>query len=123
MRAEDQIQAAIIQYLAIALPSDSYVFAIPNGAVLAGDARGRAIQSRKLKATGMSPGAPDVGVLVRGQFFGLEVKSDTGRLQPAQKAACERIIEAGGLYSVVRSAADAERFLRSCGVQLKASVS
>lgn len=122
MRPEDAIQKSIVEYLARALPADSYVFAIPNGTVLAGDRVARAIQARKLKATGMSPGAPDIGVIVRGQFIGLEVKSDSGRLQPCQKAASDQIFAAGGLYSVVRSQGDAERYLRSCGVQLRASV-
>lgn len=122
MREEDRIQSAIVTFLRRALPSDSYIFAVPNGTVLAGDAVARAKQSRKLAATGMTPGAPDLAILVRGQLIALEVKSATGRLQPNQKAAADQIFKSGGLYSVVRSAEEAERYLRSVGVQLRATL-
>lgn len=122
MRAEDVIQKSIVDFLARALPSDSYVFAIPNGTVLAGGKAKRARQSNMLKATGMAVGAPDIWILVRGQSIALEVKTATGRLEDAQKAASGQIFASGGLYSVVRSVDDAERYLRASGVQLRATV-
>lgn len=54
-----------------------------------------------------TPGGPDLRLIVGGRFLGLEVKIATGRQSPEQKVwqrACEA---AGGVYVVVRSAAEA----------------
>lgn len=38
------------------------LYSVPNGAVLAGDARRRAMQMHKLKRTGLRPGMPDLNL-------------------------------------------------------------
>ena len=40
------------------------LFSVPNGAHLAGDARGRAIKMANLKRTGLRPGVPDLCLAV-----------------------------------------------------------
>ena len=61
---EHQEQCAVIAWWAHAckgygLPEFA-LFAVPNGAHLAGDARGRAIKMANLKRTGLRPGVPDL---------------------------------------------------------------
>lgn len=52
---------------------------------------------------GAPPGTPDViGILKGGRFFGLEVKSPTGRANRAQLAWQRRANELGARYEVVR---------------------
>lgn len=50
-------------------------------------------------------GLPDIIVIVppNGRFLGLEVKSATGRLRPAQAAFYDRLKASGGMYTVVRT--------------------
>lgn len=50
-------------------------------------------------------GLPDIIVVIPpgGRILGLEVKSAKGSLRPGQKEFRDRLLERGGLYSVVRS--------------------
>lgn len=50
-------------------------------------------------------GLPDIIVVIPpgGRVLGLEVKSAKGALRPGQKEFRDRLLERGGLYSVVRS--------------------
>lgn len=54
-------------------------------------------------------GLPDIIVIVppSGRFLGLEVKSKTGKLRPAQEEFRDKLESAGGIYTVVRSLTDA----------------
>lgn len=74
----------------LAVPSRNLMLSIPNGAILGGDARLRAMQAARLKATGMRTGACDVLLLVaRGGFHGMliEFKRRKGsRVEPEQDA-------------------------------------
>jgi hypothetical protein len=47
-------------------------------------------------------GIPDIIAIVEGKFVGIEVKAETGRLTELQKKRGDEIIQAGGLYVVVR---------------------
>lgn len=116
-RPEETIHRALAAFLDTALPSDSYWFSVPNQ-------RGtrKRFEMGILQALGVKSGVPDIIILVRGQFIGLEVKAPKGTLNDNQKAASDRIFKSGGLYSVVRSPEEAERYLRSAGVQLRASI-
>ncbi len=116
MRDEDKLQIAIVQYLKKALPADSYYCAIPNGAVLAGDAKKRGMQMNRMKSTGFRVGAPDLFILCRGTFIGIEVKTPKGKLSDSQKVACDDIILAGGAWGVVRSLDDVYNLLVESGI-------
>lgn len=115
-RPEEQIQKAIVQYLNVALPADSYFFATTNQ-------RGtrKRFEMGILKAMGARAGVPDLVILCRGRFIGLEVKAPKGSLSDHQANAADAIVNAGGLYSVVRSIDDVERILRGWGIVLKAA--
>lgn len=66
------------------------------------------------------PGQPDVMGVVRpsGRLVGIEVKSATGRVAPAQTAWLQRMAAMGAAVGVARSAAEAlavvERARRPC---------
>lgn len=66
--SEHAEQCAVIDWWRLAchaykLP-ESALFAIPNGAHLAGDAKGRAIKMANLKRAGLRPGIPDLCLAV-----------------------------------------------------------
>ena len=48
-------------------------------------------------------GIPDIIACVRGRFFAFEVKTDTGKATPLQKATLQKILASGGTAAVVRS--------------------
>lgn len=116
-RPEEQIHRAIVQFLGMALPGDAFMFAIPSQ-------RGtrKRFEMGILKALGVRPGCPDLVVLHRGKFLGLEVKSHTGRISDHQADVADKIVQAGGYYSVVKSVEEVERCLRGWGVILRATV-
>jgi len=120
VRGEDQLQANVCKYLHSALPSTAWFTAIPNGTVLAGDSKARAIQSNKLKATGMRPGAPDLHICWEGRAIYIELKAPKGKLADTQITTSNQIALAGGLWTVARSVEDVAGFLGMCGVPLKA---
>ncbi len=76
---EHQEQSAVVQWWKSYGPTRGYdhrlLIAIPNGSVLAGDARRRAIQSRRLKDEGMQVGSPDLFLAIaRTPYAGLFIE-------------------------------------------------
>lgn len=116
-RPEEMLQRTIVQFLGTALPPDSYLFATTNQ-------RGtrKKFEMGILKAMGARAGVPDLCIVHRGRFFGLEVKAEKGRLSDRQADAADKIVNAGGFYSVVRSVDEVERCLRGWGVILRSTV-
>lgn len=79
------------------------LFAIPNGAKLAGNALQRAKAWKRLEAEGARPGVADLFLAVpSGKYAGLfvEMKTATGR-QTAQQKEFQRDIQAAGYGYVV----------------------
>lgn len=66
-----------------------------------------------LRLSGGSQGAlkglPDIIVIKRGQFIGLEVKTKVGRLSIDHVEFAQRVKEHGAFYHVVRSIDDVQR--------------
>ena len=56
-------------------------------------------------------GLPDIIGCYKGKFFGLEVKSETGKTSPLQKYTIMVIGKAGGIVGVVRTVADVKELL------------
>ena len=95
---EQTIQRAVMDYLTmIEARCKLYWFRSASGAVQT--ASGRFFKSGK-------PGVPDISVIFKGQFIGLEIKTATGRQSSAQKKAQAEIERSGGKYYIVRSLAD-----------------
>jgi len=57
------------------------------------------------------PGVPDIVVIMKGRFIGLEVKTPKGRQSEAQEKAQNQIQRAGGEYYIVRSISDVKEIL------------
>jgi hypothetical protein len=113
--SEAQVQQQVRSYLA-ALAIDAVH--VPNGSVLAGDAKARAIQSNALKKAGVMNGFPDLILFDRRarRVAFLEVKSSTGSLQPSQKHFAEHIAPVWQWpYAVVRSVDDTQAALSEWG--------
>ena len=113
MRPETVIQRAIRHYLAGLGYASVHV---PNGAVLSGDAKRRAIQMNALKADGLYPGFPDLLVYGPDALIGhIEVKTPTGAIAETQKR-CRAWLEGlGHKYAVCRSVDDVSAALASWG--------
>ena len=90
---ESAIQIAVMQHLRLRA-RDAVAFHVPNGGARSKAAAGR------FKAEGVEPGAPDVCIVFRGQFYGLELKAARGRVSPAQRVMHERLRAAGGHVAV-----------------------
>lgn len=119
MRPEDALQQQVCSYLEHALPRACYWCAIPNGAVLAGDKASRGQQMNRLKRTGLKPGAPDLIIIHDARLIAIELKTGAGKLSDNQEATCDRIVAAGGAYTVARSVDEVEAFLTSLAVPLR----
>ena len=91
---------------------------VPNGAVLGGNKRQRAIQVNSLKADGMQVGFPDLLVYGGGRRLGhLEVKCEGQKQSENQIKVQARIEAMGHKYAVVRSIADVDETLSEWGWQ------
>lgn len=101
---EDDVQRDVLSFCAA---HGVMAAAVPNGAVLAGDATQRARQMNALKRSGLVPGFPDL-VLIgpHGRVAFVEVKAEGGRLSPDQKRIGEWLIGTNHNYAVVRSLDD-----------------
>jgi len=90
MTTEHNEQAALVGWFRVAYPEyASLLFAVPNGAHLAGASGARARQMATLKAEGLTPGVSDLVLLVaRGIYHGavIEIKKPGGVLSPEQVA-------------------------------------
>ena len=111
---EANMQAKLVVQLRKHLPPGSIVFAVPNQA--SGGARHGYSAARK----GQLAGVPDLFCVVNGQFYGIECKSDKGRLSAAQIDMHERFEAQGVPCCVVRSVAEAIDFLEKQGVCFRA---
>ena len=63
-------------------------------------------------------GIPDIIACIDGQFFGFEVKTQTGKPTTLQEATIRKINDAGGTALVVRSVDDVKDALRHAGLTL-----
>ena len=113
MRPETRLQRDLRHYLSL---KGYRTVAVPNGAVLRGDAKDRAIQMASLKRDGLTPGFADLLVYGKGGLMGhIEVKLE-GTYQTASQVECQRWLgEFGQLYAVCRSVADVDETLEKWG--------
>jgi VRR-NUC domain len=97
---ETEIQAAICDYLAL----KGYLFSRTNNAPIYDTARKAFRKLPKYTRKGW----PDICLITGGKFYGIEVKTDIGRLSPEQKELGSEIISNGGMYVVARSIDDVQ---------------
>lgn len=95
--SEIQLQAKCYQWMWNFHPETRYLFfAVPNGGTR------NMIEATQLKASGLLAGIPDCIFMWKGKGYGIEFKTDTGRLSPAQVKVHEKWQGHAEVY-VVRS--------------------
>lgn len=104
---ESDTQKACVSWFRMQYPKfRMLLFAIPNGAVLKGNAKQRGIQMNRMKNEGLVPGVADLFLSVpSGELSGLyiEMKTRKGNQSPNQKIFELSVIKAGYGYVLARS--------------------
>lgn len=111
---EDRIHRAILEYLRTVLPR-------PRAGPIhypAGGLRKKGVAG-KMKGLGQVAGVPDLIWWLPTGSFAFEVKTDTGRLSPAQRAFISDLESVGVRVAVVRSIDDARRALNEWGIKVR----
>ncbi len=103
------IQSNIIQMLKENLKHNVLMTAFPAGG-------GGRVRGAKLKRAGLQSGWPDIQLIHEGRYYGLEVKTSTGRLSPAQKIIHQKLTDSGCLVAVVKSVTDAQEKIVEWGI-------
>lgn len=108
---EHQEQAAFVRWFRIEFPAVR-LFAIPNGAFLAGSIGQRAAQMRKLKAEGLDTGVPDI--CIPAWDFWIEFKRIKGGVvSDEQREWHQYLRDLGDTVIVAKGADDAMQQVRS----------
>lgn len=116
---ERDIQRSVLAYLHLLGITAVHV---PNGSVLAGGSKERAMQVNALKKNGMRPGFPDLILFDKGGRVGfMEVKREGEKQGEAQIHWQGQLEYLGHLYAVVRSIEDVEETLVRWGWRAPAS--
>lgn len=100
---ERQIQRGVLDYLEL-LSRKKPIYYFRSAAGMVKTEQGRIFKTGK-------PGTPDICVCYEGVFYGLEIKTKTGRQSTLQKKAQEQIEAAGGKYYIIRCLEDIWRIL------------
>jgi len=109
--SEHQEQAAFVEWFKHQF-SGVRILSIPNGASLAGDSLKRAMQMGRLRAEGLSPGAPDL--LIPAWNLWVEMKRKSGGVvSDDQHDWHEYLRRAGQTVIVARGFEDAARQVRA----------
>lgn len=114
-RPEEMFQRATASYLDLALPHDAVWFHCPSGG-----GRSKA-EAGIFKAMGVKAGVPDLIIIYQGRVVAIELKTEKGRLSPAQKLMHAQLSLAGALVYTAWCIEEVEGFLRGAGVPLRAS--
>jgi len=103
---ENKIQSNIMKYLdLLSKRVPIYFFRAGSGMIKIHDEK-----KDRFFRTGRK-GCPDIILLIRGKFVGLECKKIDGRLTAFQKSARKEIESAGGYYRVVSDIRDVEEVI------------
>lgn len=110
---ETTLHIAIMDYLNAVLPADIRAFTFHQ------NPRNK-VEGAKLKRMGMKAGLADIGLIRAGGYIALiEVKTDKGRLSPAQVELRDWCGEYAVPYCVVRSIGDVQAFLTDMNIQTR----
>ena len=96
-RPEQALHRAAAQFLDLALPDSAAWFHIPNGGYRT------ATEAKIFQGLGVKPGVPDLAIIYRGRFIGIELKAGQGRLTARQKDMHECLQLAGAVVTTARS--------------------
>ena len=97
---ESILQASIFETIKLVLSKDVLITCFPSGG-------GGKIRGARLKKMGLSIGWPDLQLIHKGQYYGLEVKTPVGRLSPSQSELHKKLTDQGAKVAVVKSEKEA----------------
>ena len=113
---ESDLHAAVVQFLALALPREAVYHHSPNAA------RRTRREIAEIKSHGMRTGWPDLEIVYRGGVYFIELKAPNKHVSPEQ-AQCHRELRcAGARVGVARSLVEVSLLLASWGFPLSAQV-
>ena len=101
---ERQIQRGVLDYLEL-LSRKKPIYYFRSAAGMVRTEQGRIFKTGK-------PGTPDICVCYQGVFYGLEIKTKTGRQSELQKNAQKEIEASGGRYHIIRCLEDVWEIFR-----------
>ena len=111
---EAEIQREIVFFLRAVLPRTAIVHA-----TLAEGNRGKTVgmlDGMRRRAMGQQAGMPDLLIFAEGRVYGIEVKSQIGRLSDVQRSIHAIMISQGIPVAVVRSVEDARGAINEWGI-------
>lgn len=114
---EDDLQRAVMQFLAVALPADGVAYAVPNGGMRS------AREAARMKGLGVRAGIPDIAIVCRGKAAFIELKAPRGVQSQTQRNMANKLIYCGAAVCLCRSVDDVERSLREACIPLRGRVS
>lgn len=119
--SEAALQIAVKQYLTLCLPDDVEWTASSAGVTLGASKAARMRQGAKAKAMGLRKGWPDLQFLFAdGVTRFIELKTETGSLQPEQREFRDRCKASGrDIWAMCRSLNEVIATLSAWGVALK----
>lgn len=109
---EHTLQVEIVEMLRKKLKKKVLFTAFPAGG-------GGRVRGAKLKKAGLQAGWPDIQLIYQGSYYGLEIKTTTGRLSPAQIDLHKRLTDDGCSVAVARSVSDALEIIVDWGLARK----
>ncbi len=104
MNAEDQIHMACVDLLTL---RRILHFHVPNAS------KGPIAWRAKLKRMGLLAGVPDLVLVLENEIVFVEIKTETGRLSPAQRWFRDKVQEFGHLWYLVRSVEEMDQVLKT----------
>lgn len=108
-RGEDELQRAVVEWLALRQPRCFWLH-VPNGG-----ARSRT-EAAILQGLGVRAGVPDLLFLSSAGCAGIELKVGSGRQTDAQRAVEREFVQLGLRYAVARDLREVEILLESWGL-------
>jgi hypothetical protein len=103
------LQSEIVESIKKILKRDVMLTAFPSGG-------GGRIRGGKLKRAGLVAGWPDLQLIRKGKYYGLEIKTPVGVLSPVQKKIHSELTQNGCKVAIARSAEDAKEILIDWGL-------
>jgi hypothetical protein len=105
LMSEQELHLQVAQYLNVALPTQTVWHHSPN------EGKHKPYYRKLQIKKGMHTGWPDIEIIYRGRFIGIELKTEKGRVSKAQKACHDKITLSGGLVKICRSLDEVTEFV------------
>ena len=106
---ESQIQKEILHWLSLQPKDQMFSWRMYTGPIV----RGNPLKGKTFFTPNPCPGLPDIIVIIKGRFVGLEIKQPKGRQSTEQKTFEQAIKKAGGFYFLIRSLDEAIQAINS----------